>query len=393
MNPSAYVEILAAMDLLVLTPTAGGLFRKVGIAPNWAERFLNGPFAGDVFRPAELFPFLEYFLPEAEGVWLAGGAAKAESGVWTEVNAFGEEQLLEARAMCVGGKPALVIADASAQTKIRDVVARAREIGQSMGQNLARQRDAQEQLARDKASAETASRLKGRFLANMSHELRTPLNIIIGYSELLSDSASASGQQKLVDDLGKIRSAGQHLLAMIGDILDLSKIEAGRVQLNIDSFDVSDLLADICGAVRPLIQRNGNRLEASSTASPGSMNSDQTKIRQCLLNLLSNAAKFTRDGVIGLSITRERVADVAMICFTVADTGIGMSAEQAARLFEPFAQADAMTSAKYGGTGLGLSISRELCRLLGGDLTFQSTPGKGSTFRMEIPADLDGRRA
>ncbi|MGH7507281.1 MAG: histidine kinase dimerization/phospho-acceptor domain-containing protein, partial [Longimicrobiales bacterium] len=212
-------------------------------------------------------------------------------------------------------------------------------------------RDAEVRVAKERA--EEASRTKSTFLANMSHELRTPLNAIIGYSEMLEEEAVDRDQPLLVADLRKVQGAGRHLLALINDTLDLSKVEAGRVELYLETFDVDELLQQTAATVMPLAARNGNRLEIEKADPAGTMHADLTKVRQILLNLLSNACKFTDQGVITLSAARESHGAGAMIAFRVTDTGIGMTPEQISRLFEAFAQVDATTARRYGGTGLG----------------------------------------
>ena len=241
-------------------------------------------------------------------------------------------------------------------------------------------------LARDEALA--ANRAKSAFLANMSHELRTPLNAIIGYSEMLQEEAREAGQDDLVPDLEKVVGAGQHLLGLINDVLDLSKIEAGKVEVVAERFEVAELVRDVAATVQPLVERRGNRLEISDLDGIGSMCSDATKIRQVLFNLLSNAAKFTSDGTIGLSVTRRALNGLDQLEFAVADTGIGMTPEQLEHVFEAFQQADASISRDYGGTGLGLAITRKFCRLLGGEVTVASELARGSEFRVRLPAAL-----
>jgi signal transduction histidine kinase len=241
--------------------------------------------------------------------------------------------------------------------------------------------DANEQLAE-------ASRHKSQFLANMSHELRTPLNAIIGYSEMLQEEAEDLDQQSLIPDLQKVNAAGRHLLGLINDILDLSKIEAGRMDLFVKSFEVGQLVQDVAAIVQPLIERNANALVVSCPVEVGSMHADLTKVRQTLFNLLSNAAKFTDHGTITLSAKREPGEGGGWLCFAVTDTGIGMTEEQLERLFEAFSQAEASTRSKYGGTGLGLAISRHFCRLMGGDLTVTSVYGQGSTFTVRLPGEV-----
>jgi PAS domain S-box-containing protein len=239
------------------------------------------------------------------------------------------------------------------------------------------------ELLEARRQAETANSAKSQFLASMSHELRTPLNAIIGYSEMLQEDAEERGDPAAVPDLQKIHAAGKHLLALINDVLDLSKIEAGKMQLHLETFALTPVVEQVATTVRPLVEKNANRLEVACAPSVGQMHSDETRVRQVLLNLLSNACKFTERGVITLAVERAR----GEIVFQVRDTGIGMTPEQLGRLFQAFSQAEASTAAKYGGTGLGLAISRRFCQLMGGDVTVASTPGQGSTFTVRLPAD------
>jgi len=233
---------------------------------------------------------------------------------------------------------------------------------------------------------EEADRHKSEFLANMSHELRTPLNAIIGYSEMLQEDASDLGAEQFTDDLKKINAAGKHLLELINAVLDLSKIEAGKMDLYLETFEVATLVHDIVAVIQPLAAKNANRLEVHGAASVGPMHADLTKVRQALFNLLSNACKFTEQGAITLDVARELQDGADWLVFRVSDTGIGMTPEQLARLFEAFTQADAATTRKYGGTGLGLALSRRLCRMMGGDVVAASEPGRGSTFTIRLPA-------
>ena len=245
-------------------------------------------------------------------------------------------------------------------------------------------------LVRAHERAVEASQIKSTFLANMSHELRTPLNAIIGYSELLQEIAALKLAKDPLPDLEKINRAGKHLLMLINDILDISKIEAGKFQLIPESFGVVDLVREMEATVRPLVAKNANRLTVHAADDLGVMLSDPTRARQCLLNLLGNACKFTKDGSIALDVARDREADSGRdwLTFRIRDSGIGMNPEQLDRLFQPFTQADASTTRKYGGTGLGLAITRKICHLMGGDIAVESTPGRGSTFTLRLPANL-----
>ncbi len=243
--------------------------------------------------------------------------------------------------------------------------------------------------------AEEANRTKSDFLANMSHELRTPLNAIIGYSEMVAEDAQNISEMEMVEDIDKIRNAGKHLLNLINDVLDLSKIESGKMDLYLESFSVNELVQEIVDTVKPICDRNNNQLIINSPESLVIMYSDWTKVRQSLFNLVSNASKFTNNGQIYLNITRESFSQVSssgslhpVICFQVCDTGIGIKPEQLSRLFQPFSQADNSTTRKYGGTGLGLAITREFATMMGGEVTVTSEYGQGSTFTLRLPQKM-----
>ncbi len=262
------------------------------------------------------------------------------------------------------------------------------DVGTQIGRVVERMQ-ADEALRAAKEAAEVANEAKSTFLASMSHEFRTPLNAIIGYAEMLEEEAADGGQEDLLPDLGKIRSAGRHLLGVINDVLDLSKIEAGRTDLYLETFSVDTLLDEVAATVRPLAEEKGNRLEIRKGDALGEMYSDLTKVRQTLLNLSGNASKFTEAGAVTINARR----DGDDVVFEVTDTGIGIAPEHMDRLFQPFSQAESSTARRFGGTGLGLVISRRFCEMLGGDVTVQSEPGVGSTFTVRLPARVEDHAA
>jgi signal transduction histidine kinase len=230
---------------------------------------------------------------------------------------------------------------------------------------------------------EQASRHKSQFLANMSHELRTPLNAIIGVSEMLREDAEALRQD--VEPLDRVLGAARHLLALINDILDLSKIEAGRMELHLETFPLMPVIKDVAQTIEPMAKKNGNRLALDCPTDLGTIHADQTRFRQALLNLASNANKFTEKGTVTIAVHRQRENGRDWITLAVADTGIGMTPDQMSKLFQEFSQASSSTASRYGGTGLGLAISRRFCHMMGGDITVESRPGKGSTFTIRLP--------
>jgi signal transduction histidine kinase len=246
-------------------------------------------------------------------------------------------------------------------------------------------------VAGRRRAAERASEVKSAFLASMSHELRTPLNVIIGYAQMQQEEALAGGRRDDLVDLQRIEAAGQHLLTLINGVLELSKIEAGRMEVTPVEFGVEEVVREVMGLVEPLAGRQGNRLTVDVAPDAGRMFSDVTRIRQGLLNLVGNAAKFTREGEIRLRVRRVRRQEREWVDFAVADTGPGIGPEDQARLFEPFSRLE-MSHPRGApgpeGTGLGLAITRRLCRLLGGEVTVESAPGEGSTFTMQLPAEV-----
>ena len=264
----------------------------------------------------------------------------------------------------------------------------AREIEEALRHSEEHLLAAKEDADHAKEQAEAANVSKSQFLANMSHELRTPLNAVIMYSELLQEEAEDQGVEGFIPDLDKIRAAGKHLLALVNGVLDLSKIEAGKMELYLETFGVADMVQDVTVTIQPLVQKKHNALHLEIPPDAGQMYADLTKVRQILFNLLSNACKFTERGAV--TVRAHRLAGGSggadAIEFRVSDTGIGLTAEQIAKLFQPFTQADASTTRKFGGTGLGLAISKRFCEMMGGDLTVESVPDQGSTFILRLPA-------
>ncbi|MGI9592118.1 MAG: response regulator [Myxococcota bacterium] len=252
-----------------------------------------------------------------------------------------------------------------------------------------KRRLAEEAVRSARDAAEEANHAKSAFLAKMSHELRTPMNAIIGYSEMLEEEAEDLGQDDFIPDLKKIQAAGRHLLALINDILDLSKVEAGKMGVYLERFSVPAVIEEVVSTIQPLVTKNANELTVRCPPGVGEMVSDLVKLRQGLFNLLSNACKFTQEGTIELAVERRPAPDGDRVIFSVTDSGIGMTPEQMERIFEAFSQADSSTTRQFGGTGLGLTITRRFAELLGGEVGVTSEPGVGSTFTIELPAEAE----
>ncbi|HEX2905393.1 MAG TPA: response regulator, partial [Phototrophicaceae bacterium] len=271
------------------------------------------------------------------------------------------------------------------------------EQGQPIGyrglaRDITERKRIQAELQQAKDAAETANRAKSVFLANMSHELRTPLNAILGYSEMLQEDSLAQGYTAAAADLQKIQAAGRHLLDLINNILDLSKIEAGKMDLYLEKFNLPMMIEEVQTTIQPLAAKNKNTLVVTCPPDIGTMVADVTKLRQILFNLLSNACKFTSNGTVKLALSRQRSDNTDWVLFYVTDTGIGLNTDQMNDLFKEFTQADSSTTRKYGGTGLGLAISRHFCQMMSGDIQVESLPGQGTTFTVRLPADVAQRK-
>lgn len=273
------------------------------------------------------------------------------------------------------------------ERKVKERTEKLLQANHLLSQEIIERQKIEQALKESKEAAEGANLTKSQFLANMSHELRTPLNAIIGYSEMLKEEAEDLEQEDCLADLQKIHSAGMHLLGLINDVLDLSKIEAGKMDLFIEKVPIEQLIEEVLSTIQPTLEKNGNTLIIERPDSLGEMQTDVTKLRQMLLNLLSNAAKFTEQGGIRLKIDRQKREEGEWMIFCVADEGIGMTEEQQQKLFQPFTQADASTTRRYGGTGLGLTITKQFTQMMGGTLSVDSEFGQGSTFTILLPVN------
>ena len=278
----------------------------------------------------------------------------------------------------------VVLRDATKQRRTQEELIKHRE----KLEDLVRQRT--EDLARARDQAVDASRAKSAFLANMSHELRTPLNAVIGYSEMIAEDARSQGHLRYLEDLRRIYISGQHLLQLINDVLDLSKIESGKMELHLESFELRAVVQDAALQIQPILEKNHNEIHLEIDPDLGILEADITKVRQIISNLLSNAAKFTQNGKITLQAQRTKHYGLDWVVVAVTDTGIGMTTEQMTHIFEEFTQGDSSTTRKYGGTGLGLAITRRFCEMMGGQIQVSSVQGSGSTFTVQLPAAVIG---
>lgn len=274
--------------------------------------------------------------------------------------------------------------------KVQERTAELLVVNRSLRQEIAERQQIEDKLKLAKDTAETANQIKSQFLATMSHELRTPLNAILGYSEMVKEEAIESGYEEFLPDLNKVIASGKHLLVLINDVLDLSKIETGEMKLYNETFKITDLVNEVVQTIQPYVEDTGNNLVVDSESDWGEMCADLTKIRQILLNLLDNAVKFTTQGTVTFKVTSQINQTSSWLYFQVSDTGIGLTEEQSKHLFQIFTQVDSSSTRKYGGTGLGLAISQRFAEMMGGQLTVQSTPGQGSTFTVRLPRHGEG---
>jgi signal transduction histidine kinase/ligand-binding sensor domain-containing protein len=346
-----------------------------------------------------------YYTRLSPGSYTFRVAASNESGVWNEGEAsfsFSVRPRLDQRPFfwLLLGTLALAIVYTGYRFRVARLEARERELVEIVEERTRSLREEKErteralreaELQRERAEeagrvAEEANRTKSHFLAATSHELRTPLNAILGYSEMLTEEIAERGLENLGPDVGKIHAAGRHLLGLINEILDLSRLEAGKLDLSPEEFDVALLVSDVVATMRPLAERNRNRLVVEGAEPAGRLFADPTRVLQILLNLVGNAVKFTHDGEVLLRIRRDGAGSGERVVFSVTDTGIGMTGEQISRLFRAFEQADPHVTRRFGGTGLGLVITRRLARMMGGDVDVESRPGQGSTFTVALPA-------
>ena len=343
-----------------------GFFSLPSSIPNNEIGFLAATF-DEVFRQLENHEQLQIEIKERRQAEIALGKA-------LEIQKQREIELEQAKQELAISHDRLADYNQTLEQKVQQ---RTAELAQSI-----------KEASKARKVAEQANQAKSSFLANMSHELRTPMNAIIGYSEMLQEEAEDIGQEDFIPDIQKIHSAGKHLLSLINDILDLSKIEAGRMELYLETFDIHDLIQDVVATVKPLLEKNNNEFKLNIADDLTTIYADLTKVRQSLFNLLSNASKFTENGTITLSLKRYIYQGEDWINFQVSDTGIGMTKEQISRLFKAFTQADASTTRKYGGTGLGLTITQKFCQMMGGDISVESKFNQGTTFTIRLPIQV-----
>ena len=386
-------RLLEALDTLVLAIDEDGTYQNIGGSPNWVqELYPEAAGRGAGLRPGEMFPFLENFLIDAETFWRTQTDGRLKSGLWYETDPGGVECLLEATAVSLAGSRILIIEQLEAEGESSQ-----RLLQTGREENLDHQRDIQEhrrlagELKASKEAAEEASRIKSEFLANISHELRTPLNAIVGFSEMLQDETFGSLNEKQLQYVGNVLFGGRQLLGLINEILDLSKIESGKAELQLRPVDLD--LEVMEALVTFETQADQQEIELSWDIPEGlaQIQTDAGRLRQVLTNLVSNSLKFTEKGAVTVRVEADGETRNP-IRIDVIDTGIGIPEEQLEKIFEAFRQADGSSTRQYEGTGLGLTISRSLCDLLGYRLAVASEVGRGSTFSIQLEPETQEAR-
>ncbi len=372
-------DLPAALDLAVFEQIANGLFRPLGQLPGWLPAGVSG---GDGIDLAGHFPLLELFFPDCEPVWEGSGAGRVKSDMWTEIGADGETHYLQAISTAVDGRRLIAVARLPRELFTYQQLAHDVELAKEKVERLSRELEIKRQ------EAERATRAKSDFLAAMSHEIRTPLNAIIGMADVLSESSLTPEQQKCVD---VFQRNGISLLTLINDILDLAKVESGKIELEIAPLDLRDVIHRAMEVVEGRARGKGLALRQEiASGVPVHLMGDGNRLRQVIINLLGNGIKFTEQGSLSVSVEPD-LEDPRPGClrFGVTDTGIGIPEDKLGRIFESFAQADSSTTRKYGGTGLGLSISRQLVELMSGRIWVESQVGRGSTFFFTVKLGID----
>ncbi len=383
LNTAPFLLYMPVIFLVGVGFGRGPAFVGLAISTGFAAWFFwSTPPYGE-FSPSQILALAQYIVIGSGMVLVCDALRKV-----LEQNEAALVEMEALNATLVHREATLATAKDEAETAREEALAAKAEAERARERAEAAQVEAES--AKD--AAEDANRAKSSFLANMSHELRTPLSAVIGYSEMMEEEVEDLGEQGLLTDLGKIKSNARHLLSLINDVLDLSKVEANRMDTFAEDVNVSTLVEEAAGTVGALVAQKDNKLVVEVAPDAGAMHTDVVKLRQCLFNLMSNASKFTEKGTVTLHVHREGAMDEASLVFRVSDTGIGMTEEQVGRLFQRFTQADESTTRKFGGTGLGLALTQAFAHLLGGDISVESTYGTGTSFTLRLPAYMPEQR-